>query len=175
MDYKDFTALLTKIFGAFMLANVFFFYLPGSISSALPTLQESIWAFGFHTFLPSFIPLVVGLLLMKFPATISNRLLKGEKLSELPNQYLRQIELIAFCVLGLFVLSRSISDLAYYSATYFWRNHLNASFNTGAENFLLSPEHFGNIVSAVIETLFGIWLILGAATIAKALASLRRE
>lgn len=175
MDYKDFTALLTRIFGAFMLANVFFFYLPGSISSALPMFRESIWIFAFHAFLPSFIPLVVGLLLMKFPVTISNRLLNGEKLSELPNQYLNQIERIAFCVLGLFVLSRSMSDLAYYSATYFWGNHLNTSLLTEVENFMLSPDHFGNIVSAVIETIFGIWLIFGATTIARALAKLRRE
>jgi len=175
MDYRDFTTLLTRIFGAFMLANVFFFYLPGSISSALPTFRESIWIFGFHAFIPSFIPLVVGFLLMKFPATITNRLLKGEKLSELPNQYLLQIERIAFCVLGLFVLSRSISDLAYYFATYFWGNHLNSTSYMEVESFLLSPDHFGNIVSAVIETVFGIWLIFGAATIARTLASLRRE
>lgn len=171
MDYRDFTALLTRIFGAFMLVNVFFFYLPGSISNALPALSQSFGIFMFHAFLPSAIPLLIGILLMKFPYSISNKLIKGEALSVLPNQYLLQIERIAFCVLGLFVISRSLSDLAYYLATYFWGHHLNAPFQT--ERYILSPDHFGNIVGAILETVFALWLIFGAAGIAKTLARIR--
>lgn len=171
MDYRDFTALLTRIFGAFMIVNVFFFYLPGSISNALPALRLSFGIFMFHAFLPSALPLLVGVLLIKFPYTITNKLIKGEAISALPNQYLLQIERIAFCVLGLFVLSRSLSDLTYYVATYYWGHHLNAPFQT--EQYILSPDHFGNIVGAILETIFALWLILGAAGIAKILARFR--
>lgn len=171
MDYRDFTALLTRIFGAFMIANVFFFYLPGSISNALPALKLSFWIFMFHAFLPSALTLLVGILLIKFPYTITNKLIKGEALSVLPNQYLLQIERIAFCVLGLFVISRSLSDLAYYLATYFWGYRLNTPFQTG--EYILSPDHFGNIVGAILETIFALWLIFGAANIVKILARIR--
>lgn len=154
-----------------MLANVFFFYLPGSISSALPALEQSVWVFLFHAFIPSFIPLVTGFLLMKFPYSISNKLLSGEAISELPNKYIIQIERVAFCVLGLFVISRSLSDLTYYLATYYWADHLNTPIQAG--ELFLSPDHFGNIVGAIMESIFGIWLIFGAAGIARALARLR--
>lgn len=156
-----------------MLANVFFFYLPGSISSALPVLKESGWVFVFHALTPSLVPLLVGLLLMRFPSTISNRMLRGEALSEDPNPFLKQIERIAFSVLGLFVLSRSLSDLTYYSATYFWGEYLNSPFRTQSVSHSLSPDHFGNLVSALAETVFGAWLLLGADSLGKALTHLR--
>lgn len=109
--------------------------------------------------------LLAALLLFKFPGLISRKLLGGSH--ETTNHEGREdIEIIAFTVLGLWVLSRAIPDIFYW-VTFSYKIY---AVRTSPA---LAPDQIGNIVGTVVELAIGGWLVFGANGLKGILRSLR--
>lgn len=168
MDYKDLTTLIIKVFGAFLVVHIL---------SLVPTYTtDAIMAFdGWFTILhrivlPLFFPLAAGLLMLFFPATLTNRLIRGEKLSDL-STYLPQLERIALATLGFFLLFSTVSDLGYHVSRLVWAREVTT---TSYRNFPGVPaDIYGAIVGSSIGLLISIWFILGSRGILRVASKLR--
>ncbi len=106
--------------------------------------------------------LLAALLLWIFPLTIAGTILPEIKTSgsSVPLE-VGEIQIVAFSILGLWVLSTAVPDIFYWSTFVYLAKGIE---------FSLTPEHIGNIVVTVIEIIIGVWLVFGA----KGLRGLRR-
>jgi hypothetical protein len=101
------------------------------------------------------IPLLLAALLMWiFPLTIAGTILPKIKTSgrSVPLR-VNEIQVVAFSILGLWVLSTAVPDIFYWSTFVYLAKGIN---------FSLKPEHIGNVVATVIELIIGFWLLFGA-------------
>jgi hypothetical protein len=115
-DYSSIVRLAVKLFGMALVA-----YGAITLSSYLPSVfaernwreKESIvWV---AYFLPLAVPILFGLLLWFFPATVANTVIR----SKLPaktgkNDFARDLEQIGVSLLGLFLLYQALSDIIYH-------------------------------------------------------------
>lgn len=107
-------------------------------------------------FIASFtIPLLLAALLMwMFPLTVAGTILPKMKASGRSVPLRRdEIQVVAFSILGLWVLSTAVPDLFYWSTFVYLAKRINLS---------LTPSHIGNVVATVIELIIGFWLLFGA-------------
>lgn len=108
-------------------------------------------------FLPALILALVAILLWFFPLTVATKIIPSIKTSSAPTSLdAGGIEVIAFSVMGLWVLTTAIPD-AFHWITFVY---LAKSVNVG--NSELSPENIGYIVSTIVELVIGFWLLFGS-------------
>lgn len=168
VDYKDLTTLIVKVFGALIVVHIL---------SLVPSYTtDAIMAFdGWFTILrrtvlPLIFPLSVGLLMLCFPGTLTNKLIRGEKLSGLPT-YLPQLERIALTILGFFLLFSTVSDLGFHISRLMWAHEVpTASWRKLSE---VPADIYGAIVGSSIGLLVSIWFILGSGGILRVVSKLR--
>jgi hypothetical protein len=100
MDAKDLAALLLKIAGLVILGHALFqvpyFFPLDEISGGKFSFADAAMSAVYYTTLP----LVVGALLWFFPATISNKIVSGEKLSD-ASFGVKQFEQVALALIGV--------------------------------------------------------------------------
>lgn len=171
MDYKGLTALLIKI-GGLVIVVVMISLLPTYVSAGIGALETSWLAFFTVAILPLLFPLMVGILMLVFPATIANRIIQGEKLSDLPTTYLPQLEQLAMTLLGVYLLFRAISDFVFHLSKLFWVRHL-ISIGEVATFDYLSPNTIGYLIATAVEATIAIWLTVGSSGILAFVRKLR--
>lgn len=104
-----------------------------------------------------FFPLLAAFLLWRFPLAVATNLIPDIKKQEQHSSLgANDIQVIAFSVMGLWVLTTAIRDIFY------WVTFVYQIKNSGLGNPTLSPENVGNIVSTVVELVIGFWLLFGS-------------
>ena len=173
MNYKDLTALLIKV-GGLVIVVVMISLLPSYVSAGIGALETSWFAFFTVAILPLLFPLLVGILMLVFPGKIGNRIIQGEKLSELPTTYLPQLERLAMTLLGVYLLFRAISDFVFHLSKLLWVRHLINIGEIPALNYRL-PDSVGYLIATVAEGAIAIWLVVGSSGILAFVRKLRDQ
>ncbi len=103
------------------------------------------------------IPILIVVLLWAFPLTIASKLIPGVKTEEQPKAMSGlEAEIIAFSVLGLWVLATAVPDV------FHWATFVYLTISSGVGRSGISPEQIGNIISTGVELAIGFWLLLGS-------------
>lgn len=104
-----------------------------------------------------FSPVLIAILLWRFPLTVASKLIPKIKTSEKPRPLGEmELQVVAFSILGLWVLASAIPHIFY------WITYVYRIKNVGFGNIELTPQNIGGIVSTVVELVLGVWLLLGA-------------
>ncbi len=106
------------------------------------------------------IPLILGLLLIKFGGVLVGRYMPDTQVS-LEN--LESLEKTVLSVMGVFLLYLAASDLVYYFSYFFKYNRMIKDGMPMDSGAFADPEWFAGIVTTVFQTLLSLWLILGSA------------
>jgi len=169
MDYKDVTALLLKIVGA---ALVFWYiaWLPSTIFGALDakTLAQAIAL----SIVPGLLPLLLGIFLFMFPATISNKLIDGSKLAPTATGF-REFEVLALRVVGVIFVFRALVDLAYHLARVAVTNSIYDAYGSSRPPTPWSLETAAGVIATVVELGLALWLAVGTQGLVRLLDRVR--
>ncbi|MBE9610420.1 hypothetical protein [Chitinilyticum piscinae] len=174
MNFHDLSRLIVRLSGAFIMTTALAWW-PSYIQAALGLLPHAPLAFVGNALLPVALPLLIGLGLFLFPSVISQRGLPaaGDGQS-LPPNWPAILERILLGLLGIYLLSRAMSDLV------FGLIKRGAILNYFAEQapglplpIEMASELYGNLVASAVELLVGLALILGAGGLQRVLARVR--
>jgi hypothetical protein len=165
VDTKDIAALLLKTAGlvifAYAIFDIPYYFLPH------PRTDSD------YSFIASFmqaagmlaLPIVLGLLLWFFPATVVNKIVSGDKLTE--GLGVRDFERIALTVIGIWFVAYGVSDLVYRVG----------SLILMKRQFPDAPpvEAWLGIIAAAAKLLVGFGLAVGAKGVLRVIAKVRGE
>ena len=113
-------------------------------------------SFAFLFLLAAF-PILAAILLWLFPLAVAAKIIPNIKAKGTPAPLdAGGIEVVAFSVMGLWVLTFAIPDIFYW-VTFVYRVK---SVNVGSTE--LTPENIGYIVSTIVELVIGFWLLFGS-------------
>lgn len=102
-------------------------------------------------------PILVAVLLWFFPLTVAAKLIPDINTKEQTTSIgAGSIEVVAFSVMGLWVLATAIPDIFY------WVTFVHQVKSAGMGSPELSPENLGNIVATTVELAIGSWLLFGS-------------
>src|SRR5438552_6077013 len=153
MDTKDLTAVSLKVTGLVILAYSVFqlprYFIPtaGSISSSFTgSLLEAAAALA--------LPAIVGLLLWLFPATVTNKIVSGHKLSE-ATFGVPQLERVALSVLGIWLVASGLGDIIYNLSAVFF---IQREYPTEQ----LPPRVYVGAIASAAKVVIGVAIALGA-------------
>jgi hypothetical protein len=165
VDAKDLAAVLLKTVGLLMFAYAVFdipyYFLPRpSNGSELSFIASFMQATAILT-----LPLVIGLVLWFFPATVANKIVSGDKLTD--GIRVRDLERLALTVIGFWFMAYGISDLVYRagSLVLFKRQFPDAP----------PVEAWHGIIAAAAKFLVGFVLAVGAKGVLRLIARVRGE
>jgi hypothetical protein len=160
MDIKDLSAVLLKTVGLVMLAYAVFeipLYFPPHVNltdqySILDALVEATGTL--------ILPIVLGLVLWFFPATVTNKIVSGEKLSG-ERFGAPQLERVALTVVGSWLVAYGIADLIYSVATMIVLQRQYAGLTIPPSRYI------PGIITSVAKVGLGVGLAFGAKGIAR--------
>jgi hypothetical protein len=158
MDYKDLTAILIKITGA----ALFFWYLTW-LPSLLPLAREEhislqmLVAEGF----PAIVGLIFSAIVFTYPATITNRLISGEKLN-FDDTFASSIQTIAIRLIGIYHVMIAVSDLVHHASKALLTPHLYQDMGLANPPSGWTPDLVGWVIASAIELLIALWFVFGA-------------
>lgn len=111
-----------------------------------------------YIFSVALFPILAAVLLWFFPLSVAAKIIPETKSKkQVTSLSPAEIEVVAFSVMGLWVLAGAIPDTLNW-ATYFalWlANH-------EAFNLELTPDNIGNMVGTIAELVIGFWLMFGS-------------
>lgn len=168
MKIYELTAIAARIFAIclFLYALRTFASLAGSIGEATP---ESFTVSLFYFIGAVFIPLIIAVLIWKFPLTLARAFLPEIKAQEMAIKDNGGFLPAALVLLGVYVLSYAIPDLLYNITNFYMIARVR---ETGAE--LPNPAVLvSNFAATLLEIVIGFWLILGNAGIMNMIARIR--
>lgn len=154
MDLNGISQVLIKVAGI----SIIIFTLVGvptyiSYYFSLNLDNDSVGTFLLISVLPMALPILVGFLLWKFPGTIANKIVPSD--NQVNSRTTEEIEIIAFSVLGLYLLFNAVSDIAYHLSFYHKTKDI-----AGDGAILVEPYSF--IIATVIEIIFALVLLFGS-------------
>ena len=169
MDYKDLTALLAKLTGAVLL----FWYI-SLLPSLIPGVLQapSFWWAIFVNIVPSIIPLLLAIALFVFPATVTNKLVNGNKLNT-DAAFLAGLEILALRLIGVFYVFNSMVDLTYHFAKVLITPSIYEKMGVIAPITAWTPDAAAWTLATFVELGLALWLVFGAHGIANAIQRLR--
>ena len=135
-----------------------------------PYFYQQDWHITTYAYVSLMVLLVlIAIYLWKFPLTVTRKLIPFEKHIDTESQQVsyEQIQLVAFTVLGLYLLFNVVSDIIYWSTILF------ISFRDSNIPVEISIDQKGQMVATVIELIFVLFLLLGSKGIIKLLHRLR--
>jgi hypothetical protein len=168
VDIKDISAVLLKTVGLVMLAYAVFeipLYFPPSSES---TERYSVFAALAQAATALTLPIVLGLLLWFFPATVVNRIVSGEKLSG-EHFGAPQLERVALTVVGAWLVAYGVADLIYSVSTMVVVQRAYSEMPVPLERYL------PGIVTCIAKVAMGFGLAFGAKGIARLIGRVRGE
>ena len=109
------------------------------------------------------------LYLWLFPLSFTNKLLSFQKQSDTESQPVNhdQIQIVAFSVLGIYLLFHVVSDFIY------WATILFVTFRDSNIPVQISLEQKGQMIATVFELIFVVYLLLGTNGVIKLLHRFR--
>jgi hypothetical protein len=163
VDTKDIAALLLKTAGlvifAYAIFDIPYYFLPHPrTDSEYSFIASFMLAAGMLA-----LPIVLGLLLWFFPATVVNKIVSGDKLTE--GLGVRDFERVALTVIGIWFVAYGVSDLVYRVG----------SLILMKRQFPDAPpvEALLGIIAAAAKLLVGFGLAVGAKGVLRAIAKVR--
>ncbi len=168
MDYRNLTNLLIKIAGVAIIAYSFI-EIPAYVSYYFSLQIDSFWGFIGMSVVPMFVPIIVGIVFLFFPAAVTNKLISGEGETNIASIDILATERIAFSALGLYLLFRVISDLFFHGTSIYLALKAGdiAQYNTGYEH------PYALVVATLAEFTFALYLLFGSAGLVRFLAKIR--
>ena len=99
--------------------------------------------------------ILVAIGLWNFPLAVARKLLPNATLDQPTPLPVEQIQRAGFCLLGLWVLTKSVPDLTYQAVLFVTSARQNGpvTFDEGAYPY---------VAHSIVELLIGVWLLLGA-------------
>jgi hypothetical protein len=113
MDYKSLTTLMLRLTGVIILASSLF-HAPNTFGALILSTARADFD-GWNWLLMSIsaiVPILIGLLLVYFPATVANRIVSGGGETADP----LGLEQIGFSIVGLYFVATAVFDAAYWYA-----------------------------------------------------------
>jgi len=168
MDTKDISAVLLKTIGLVMLAYAVFeipLYFPPRSSAAGEYSVSLAVAQATATLA---LPIVLGLLLWFFPATVVNKIVSGEKLSS-ERFGAPDLERVALTVVGAWLVAYGVADLIYGIST------MVVVQREYAEQSPPLSRYFPGMIASVAKVAIGLGLAFGAKAIARLINRVRGE
>lgn len=102
-------------------------------------------------------PILAAVLLWFFPLVVAAKLIPNIKTKAQSAPIgAGGVEVVAFSVMGLWVLTTAIPDIFY------WVTFVYRVKSAGIGSTELSPENIGNIVASIVELVIGFWLLFGS-------------
>ena len=168
MTHDELTRLLVKIAGAYVLVWAIT-EIPAFISYyfMLNLAEESALSFLGVSVIPFILVVMLGIALIYFPGMISSALIKGERDNKSEDN-IKTLQLVAFRVLGLYLLFRAVSDLTYHVSSLLLNKKEHNIFNTPDLTL------YSNIFATSAEFIFAAILIMGAKNIIQLLEKMRQ-
>jgi hypothetical protein len=169
LNYNDLTRVLIKIAGAIIIAFAISgmpSYLSYYFSLRLP--DESVWLFFSYTVLPMAVPLCLGVVMLYLPGTIANKIVSPSERGSPAVSDLEGLQVVAFGVLGLYLLFQVLSDFIFNFSVIFLNKQMHAVTN------ISDIETYSRIIATVAELFFALYLLLGAKRLSGLISSLRR-
>lgn len=158
MDYKDLTSILLKTAGATLI-----FWYVSWLPSALSTGFE--WPFDgaklFIELLPPLFGLGLALFIFNFPATITNKLINGEKLSQ-SEGLANTLQVGAIRLIGIYHLLTGTIDLVHHFSVALLTPRLYENMGIAQPPSGWTPDLIGWTISTFIELAIALWFVLGA-------------
>lgn len=154
MQKEHIVAIAVRLFSIFM-----FVYLVRYMSSFIPIITDPITYKG-RQLLPILFVIVlifVATLLWFFPLTVAKKILPNINPSPASVPLAaKEIELVAFTVLGLWMLAHAIPDVFYWGTFVYMIKSSNLSVGG------LRPEQVSAILATIIELAIGLWLLVSS-------------
>lgn len=108
-------------------------------------------------FLLGLFPILAAVLLWFFPLTVAGRIIPNIKSKTSTSKLSAgEIEVVAFSVMGLWVLTFAIPD------TFYWVTFVLLLKNVEVGNVHLTPDNIASIVTTIVELAIGFWLLFGS-------------
>jgi hypothetical protein len=165
MDTKDIAALLLKTAGLLMFAYAIFEIPYYAFPRAGANQEYSFIATFMQAVAYLTLPIVLGLVLWFFPATVVNKIVAGDKLTD--GLRTQDFERLALTVIGLWFVAHGIADLAYHLGSYvLWSRQFPQP----------QPlEPFPVMIAAIAKVVVGLALAVGAKGVLRLIARVRGE
>ena len=108
-------------------------------------------------FVLALFPILAAVLLWFFPLSVAAKIIPNIKAKDKAAPLSApDIEIVAFSVMGLWVLTTAIPD------TIYWVTFAFRLKNIDVGTLQLSPENIGSMASTVVELVIGFWLLFGS-------------
>lgn len=170
MNYRDISILAIKLTGIALIAIALI-----RIPNLFPYLSADAdipwWVQLIAIILPYLLPVLIGILFFMFPATLTNKFIKGGESSDGRSDTFVALEYVALRVLGVFFMFYVISDITYHTI---YAIAVSRVARDGTSAFLLQdPNWYANMLSTLVELVVALWLILGTKGIMQMLVKMR--
>jgi hypothetical protein len=120
-----------------------------------------------------FSPFAVGLALIYFPSTIATQVLRIEGIEPKSPNDSTLLERVAVSVMGLwFTLQAVLDGVHIFSRWNLYRRFIENQY-PGASGPSIGPGEFAGFITAALQLILGLWLLLGSRGLANAFARLR--
>lgn len=117
------------------------------------------------------IPFSLGLLLTYFPSAVTTKVLRIEGLESSDEADIRSLQRVAFGAIGLWLTLYAVLDAVYLYSKSLLYSRLIETMPTKPPP--LSPDDFAGWVTAGVQLLVGVWLLLGNRAIVNIIGRLR--
>ena len=119
------------------------------------------------------LPLAVGLALIYFPSTVATRVLRVEGIEPKSPNDSSMLERVAVSVMGLWFTVQAVMDAVHvFSRWHLYRRIIEDQY-PGAAGPAIGPNEFAGLITAALQLLLGLWLLLGSRGLVNALSRLR--
>lgn len=162
MNREDYLVVALRLFAVWLLLTALWF--------GMGTLVRELQAGGFPlATVASMVPMAgIAVLLWFFPLTVARKLLPVMREPQAPLQApAREVEAVAFTVLGLWILANALVDAAY------WLLLAWMTRRSEFENLEWTSDQIASVLATAIEIALAIGLLLGTRGLQLALQRLR--
>ncbi|MFA6901487.1 MAG: hypothetical protein WC236_00220 [Gallionellaceae bacterium] len=174
MDHRSLSNLLIRLTGVIILLSSIL-EMPRTVVSLSTTIDQgdSLESAIVMSALAVLLPSLIGLFLLWFPDTVTNRLLSRPESEAAVAVDYKKLQQLAFCALGLYFISSALYDALYWFAKVKMYYSVFAVELTYMKAPTLLPDDFAGIVSTALQFVIGIVLLLGGNGISTFVSKLR--
>jgi hypothetical protein len=119
------------------------------------------------------LPLALGLMLIYFPSTVATQVLRVDGIEPKTASDTTLLERVAFSAMGLWFTANAVIDGVHvFSRWHLYRRIIEDQY-PGASGPAIGPNEFAGFITAAVQLVLGLWLLLGSRGLANAFARLR--
>jgi hypothetical protein len=178
MNYRSLTSLALRLAGVFILVsgvagmpNTFVNLYSVHTREAL---HPSMVLLAMQTLFALSGPLIIGLVLIFFPSVVANRVIKTDVVGSEGSVGYRELQALAFSVLGVYFISIGVFDAVYWVARLrLYYRVIEDAAAAFPRPPAIAPDEFGGLVSSALYLMGGLILLFGATGISHLVQRIR--